>query len=429
MSLSPSPAPSLQRVHHLLGQPADLQGHLDAHGPLNVARGRSSSWQHGLVASLEESGLTGRGGGAFPTSLKLAVSQAAGRGGIIIVNAMEGEPASSKDQLLLTRAPHLVLDGAQYLATLCGSDRVLICVPNGRAAVVAAVRHAMQERRAHRHARVREEIAHPPDRFIAGEESALANWIESARSAPVFRPDKGIALRIGKRPALVHNAETLAHVALIARYGPGPFRARGTAEEPGTCLVTLSGAVTHSGVVEVDRGTPLWDIAQRGQPIEPIQALLVGGYGGTWVGLGDFRTPYASIPLRTVGATAGVGVIVALGETSCGLAESARIARYLAGESSGQCGPCAFGLPAIADDLERLARGRSDDGLLARLGRRLRDVNGRGACRHPDGAVALVRSALSVFAADVAVHNRGAPCSSWRKPTVLRFPRPIGLGG
>jgi NADH:ubiquinone oxidoreductase subunit F (NADH-binding) len=429
MCPSPSPAPSLQRVHHLLGQPADLRGHLDAHGPLNVARGRSNSWQHSLVASLEESGLTGRGGGAFPTSVKVAVSQSGGHAGMVVVNAMEGEPASSKDRLLLTRAPHLVLDGAQYLATLCGSDRVVICVPEGRAAAVAAVRHAMQERRAHRYARVREEIALPPDRFIAGEESALANWIESARSAPVFRPDKGIPLRIGKRPALVHNAETLAHIALIARYGSGPFRARGMSEEPGTCLVTLSGAVTHSGVVEVDKGTPLWDIVQRGQPVEPVQALLVGGYGGTWVGYGHFRTPYASIPLRTIGATAGVGVIVALGETSCGLAESARIARYLAGESSGQCGPCAFGLPAIADDLARLAGGHCDHGLLARLDRRLGEVNGRGACRHPDGAVALVRSALSVFTADVAAHSRGAPCSSWRNPTVLRFPRPIGLGG
>jgi NADH:ubiquinone oxidoreductase subunit F (NADH-binding) len=429
MCPSPSPAPSLQRVHHLLGQPADLRGHLDAHGPLNVARGRSNSWQHGLVASLEESGLTGRGGGAFPTSVKLAVSQSGGPAGIVVVNAMEGEPASSKDRLLLTRAPHLVLDGAQYLATLCRSDRVVVCLPQSRVAAVDAVRHAMQERRAYRYARVREEIVLPPDRFIAGEESALANWIESARSAPVFRPDKGIPLRIGKRPALVHNAETLAHIALIARYGSGPFRARGMAEEPGTCLVTLSGSVTHSGVVEVDKGTPLWDIVQRGQPVEPVQALLVGGYGGTWVGPGHFRTPYASIPLRTIGATAGVGVIVALGETSCGLAESARIARYLAGESAGQCGPCAFGLPAIADDLTRLARGHSDHGLLARLERRLGEVNGRGACRHPDGAVALVRSALSVFAPDVAAHNRGAPCSAWREPTVLRFPRPIGLGG
>ena len=429
MSPSSTPAPPLQSVHHLLGQPSDLRGHLDAHGPLNVARGQSNSWQHSLVASLEESGLTGRGGGAFPTSMKLAVSRSGGRGGIVVVNAMEGEPASSKDQLLLTRAPHLVLDGAQYLATLCGSDRVVICVPSRRVAVAAAVRHAMQERRAHRYARVREEIVLPPDRFIAGEESALVNWIETARSAPVFRPDKGIPLRIGKRPALVHNTETLAHIALIARYGAAPFRARGMPEDPGTCLVTLSGAVTHSGVVEVDKGTPLWDIAERGRPVEPIQALLVGGYGGTWVGPEHFWTPYASIPLRAIGATAGVGVIVALGETSCGLAESARIARYLAGESAGQCGPCAFGLPAIADDLTRLVRGQGDHGLPSRLERRLRQVNGRGACRHPDGAVALVRSALSVFAADVAAHGRGDPCSSSRRPSVLPFPRPIGLGG
>ena len=131
-------------------------------------------------------------------------------------------------------------------------------------------------------------------------------------------------------------------------------------EEPGTCLVTISGAVAHPGVVEVDRGTPLWDIAMRSQPVEPVQALLVGGYGGTWVGPEHFGTPYASISLRTIGAAAGVGVIVVLGNASCGLAESARIARYLADQSAGQCGPCVFGLPAIADDLARLARGQGD---------------------------------------------------------------------
>ncbi len=429
MSPNPSTALPLRTVHHLLGQPSDLEGHLAAHGPLNVERGRNNSWQHDLVADLEESGLTGRGGGAFPASEKLALSRSAGHRGIVVVNAMEGEPASSKDQLLLSRSPHLVLDGAQYLAVLCGSDRVVVCVPNGRVVTSAAVRQAMEERRRRSYTMAREELVQPPDRFIAGEESALANWIESGRSAPVFRPDKGTPLRIKKRPALVHNAETLAHIALIARYGARPFLDRGMAEDPGTCLVTLSGSVTHSGVVEVDKGTPLWDIVQRSQPVEPIQALLVGGYGGTWVGPEHFGTPYASIPLRTIGATAGVGVIVALGETSCGLGESARIARYLAEQSSGQCGPCTFGLPAIADDLTRLARGHSDDGLLARLDHRLRQVNGRGACRHPDGAVALVRSALSIFAADVAVHGRGTPCPSWRNPTVLRFPQPVGSGG
>ena len=185
--------------------------------------------------------------------------------------------------------------------------------------------------------------------------------------------------------------------------------------------------MAHPGVVEVDRGTPLHDIAILSRPVEPAQALLVGGYGGAWVGPGDFATPYASLSLRTIGASAGVGVIVVLGPEACGVAESARIVRFLAGQNAGQCGPCVFGLPAVADDLARLARGQVDDGLMVRLHRRLGEVSGRGACRHPDGAVNLVRSALRVFAADVIAHEQGKPCAHALKPTVLRFPRPIAI--
>jgi len=398
-----------------------------AHGPLTVALGREAEWQDALATSLEQSGLAGRGGGGFPASIKLAVARAAGHGGTLLVNGMESEPASDKDKLLLTRAPHLVLDGAQYLAALCRATRIVVCIPAGRDGIAAVVSQAIAERSAASHARVSEVIVRPPDRFVAGEESALANFVDNGLALPVFRADKGNALRIQKRPALVHNAETLAHIALIARHGPGPFRARGTAEEPGTCLVTISGRVAQCGVVEVDRGTPLRDIASLSRPLEPAQALLVGGYGGAWVGPEHFATPYASLSLRTIGASAGVGIIVVLGEEACGVAESARIVRFLAGQSAGQCGPCVFGLPAIADDLAQLARGHVDAALMPRLLRRLGEVNGRGACRHPDGAVGLVRSALSVFAADVAAHRQGRPCAHAHKPTVLRFPQPIAI--
>jgi NADH:ubiquinone oxidoreductase subunit F (NADH-binding) len=418
-------APPVGKVHRLLGHPGNLTEHLDAHGPLNVAVSRNSTWQQGLVTSLEASGLTGRGGGSFPTSIKLELALAAGSRGTIVVNAMEGEPASEKDKLLLCRVPHLVLDGAQYLAALCRADRIVVCIPIGHDAVATAVRHAVAERSDHRHAPLAEEIVRPPDRFIAGEESALVNWIDTGRSLPVFRPDKGTPLRIGRRPALVHNTETLAHLALIARDGPGPFRNRGMTGEPGTSLITVSGDVAHPGVVEVDRGTPLWDIAKLSHPVEPVQALLVGGYGGAWVGPEHFATPYATSPLRRIGAAAGVGVIVVLGASSCGLTESARIARYLADQSARQCGPCMYGLPAVADDLAQLARGQGDGDSMARLHRRLGQMMGRGACRHPDGAVGLVRSALAVFATDIAGHSQGRTCPFWRSPTSLRFPRAV----
>jgi NADH:ubiquinone oxidoreductase subunit F (NADH-binding) len=422
-----SQAPPRSAVHHLLGHPIDLAGHILAHGQLEVETGHHDSWQRALTASLESSGLTGRGGGGFPSATKLALASSHGHGGTLVVNGMEGEPASDKDKVLLSRAPHLVLDGAQFLAAMCRARRIVVCIPVGRDGVAAAVLHAISERSAARYARLSEVVIRPPDRFVAGEESALVNWIESERALPVFRPNKGTPLRIGKRPALLHNAETLAHIALIARRGPEEFLARGMLEEPGTCLVTVSGAVAQPGVVEVDRGTPLWEIAMRSTPVEQAQALLVGGYGGSWVGPDHFDTPYASVSLRAIGASAGVGVIGVLGQNACGVAESAHIARYLADQSAGQCGPCVLGLPAIADDLALLARGQADGGLMARLQRRLGEVNGRGACGHPDGAVSLVRSALSVFGHDVSAHHRGEPCAHWRKPSSLPFPRLIAL--
>jgi NADH:ubiquinone oxidoreductase subunit F (NADH-binding) len=412
-------------VHHLIGQPTDLAGHIGANGPLSVFGGDETSWERDLTNSLQASGLTGRGGGGFPSSIKLALASSHGRGGVVVVNGMEGEPASDKDKLLLTQMPHLVLDGAQFLAAVCRSSRIVVCVPVGRHGVAAAVEHAIGERSAARYSRVTEELDRPPDRFVAGEESSLTNWLESGRSLPVFRPDKGTSLRIGKQRVLVHNAETLAHIALIARRGPQPFLARGIDEEPGTCLITISGAVVQPGVVEIDRGTPLWHIALRSSPVEGVQALLVGGYGGTWVGPEDFDTPYSSGSLRAIGAVAGVGVLVVLGASGCGVAETARIARYLAGQSSGQCGPCVFGLAAITEDLDRLAAGNVDRDIVERLQRRLSEVNGRGACRHPDGAVSMVRSGLNVFHEDVAAHARGLPCDYRNQPTVLRLPARI----
>jgi NADH:ubiquinone oxidoreductase subunit F (NADH-binding) len=414
--------------YRILGHPTDLSGHVAALGPVPLPNKAPRTWREDFVSVLEASGLPGRGGGGFPAAIKLAVAHGAGGRGVVVVNGMEGEPASDKDKLLLIRSPHLVLDGAQLMAAAAGAREVTVCVPEGRDHVAAAVATAMSERANTEHAPTPETLVRPPDRFVAGEESALAAWLESGASLPAFRPDKGMALRIGRQAALLHNAETLAHVAMIARSGPDAFRAHGLVEDPGTCLVTISGAVENPGVVEVDRGTPVIDIARRATPRQTPQALLVGGYGGAWVAPEHFATPYASLSLRAVGSSAGVGVVVVLGPDACGLAESARIAHYLAGQSAGQCGPCVYGLPAIADDLARLARGRVDVALTARLDRRLQEVNGRGACRHPDGAVQLVRSALSVFAADVRVHADGAPCAHADRPTQLRFPSLLGTG-
>jgi NADH:ubiquinone oxidoreductase subunit F (NADH-binding) len=185
-------------------------------------------------------------------------------------------------------------------------------------------------------------------------------------------------------------------------------------------LVTVLGAVRNPCVQEICIGTPLGDALElAGGSTAPLAALLVGGYFGSWVPAAAAPAPLSIAGLAGLGASAGAGVIAALPATACGLAETARVTRYLAGESAGQCGPCVFGLAAIAGQLERIADGRSSD--LTLLQRWLGQADGRGACSHPDGAVRLVRSALRVFAGELDRHARGW-CSGTRTTPVLPVP-------
>jgi len=404
----------------------DLRSHLAWHGAPPLPRPGDATWPERFAATIERSGLSGRGGASFPSAVKLEQVRSARRGGSVVVNAMEGEPASAKDKVLLSYVPHLVLDGAELAACALGATQIVVCVAPEHPDIAAAVRRAVAERVPSALAPVAVEVRCPPGRYVAGEESALVSWLNGGPGAPSWRPDKRNPLMIGRGPALVHNAETLAHMALIARYGPASFRAAGAPDAPGTSLVTVSGGVDHPGVYEVALGTTLGAIVDQARPTSGVAAVLTGGFGGAWVGAGALGTPYAPAPMAAAGGVVGAGVLVVLTRRACGIAETARVAHYMAGQSTGQCGPCVFGLPAVAEDLERLAAGCDDPGATARLGRRVATVDGRGACRHPDGVARMVRSAMAVFARDAALHGAGQPCAFRDEPSVL--PAILGSG-
>ena len=152
---------------------------------------------------------------------------------------------------------------------------------------------------------------------------------------------------------------------------PDPFGPAGWPKNPGRCLVTISGAVAHPGVVEVDRGTSSWDIAMRSRPVEPAQALLVGGYGGAWVGPEHFGTPYASMSLRTIGAMAGVGVIVVLGERPAAWPNPHGSPATWPTRAQVSAVRVSTGSPPSLTISSRLTRGQGDDDSVARLHRRL----------------------------------------------------------
>ncbi len=374
----------------------------------------------GSAGRSRESGLLGRGGAGFPAWAKWAALRRSDRPPVVVVNGIEGEPASAKDRVLLTHAPHLALDGAEVAASVMGAREIVFCVADPVAA--HSVEAAIEERRRARMSRHRVRVRRPPGRYVTGEESALVAWLQTGAALPVMRADKSVPLTVGRRPAVVHNVETLSQLALIARHGPAWFRSQGTPEAPGSTLVTASGAVRRPGVLEIALGTPVIDILNGAGLTGPLSAVLVGGYGGAWLAPSRLDTPYAPGPLAALGTTHGVGVLIALPRGSCGIAETARVARYMAGQSAGQCGPCVFGLPAIADDMEQLWSGRADASVMDRIRHRAVEVDGRGACRHPDGVARLVRSSLNVFAEDARAHADGRPCVGAGAPTVLTLP-------
>jgi NADH:ubiquinone oxidoreductase subunit F (NADH-binding) len=232
---------------------------------------------------------------------------------------------------------------------------------------------------------------------------------------------------VGGRQTLVQNVETLANLALIARRGAEWYRGVGTSAEPGTALVTVGGIVRTPGVLEVPFGTRLGELFARcGGLSEPAQAYLVGGYFGGWVAP-DEELRLSEGSLSPAGGSLGARIVIPLGVGSCGVAETARVVSYMAGQSAEQCGPCVFGLRALADRLDSVAGCRPDAiEAYARLQSLHDQIARRGACAHPDGVLRFAATATRVFADEFQAHLMGHCTAHSQRPTL---PTPDLQGG
>ncbi|MBU4336856.1 MAG: hypothetical protein KJ548_09800 [Actinobacteria bacterium] len=354
-----------------------------------------------LIDVVERAGLVGHGGAHVPAAIKWRAA-ATGRGPLTVVaDAAESEPVAAKDGTLLRQRPHLVLDGLLLTAQALGADRAVVWVHGDDDGGRRSLRTALAERR-WADAGPQVEIIDGPVHYLAGEASAITRGVHGGVALPTVRR----RTRDPRAPrTLVHNVETLARVALAAR-GHAPTSTR---------LLSVLGG--RRAVVEVERATTFTELLTGlGWSTRP-QAVLLGGYGGLWAPwhrLADL--PIDEAALRAEGLTLGAGVVIPLAADVCGLGATADLVRYLASMSARQCGPCVFGLPALADSVNALVDGRGavehllDDAAL---------VEGRGACHHPDGATRLVASAVATFEADVIAHADGQPCGA---PTRLAFP-------
>ncbi|MEU4212273.1 NADH-ubiquinone oxidoreductase-F iron-sulfur binding region domain-containing protein [Streptomyces sp. NPDC026206] len=404
-------------------------GRLDRRAHLAVHGSAPRLAEDELTRLAQAVALRGRGGAGFPFARKLAaVGRAARRRGVgaaVVINGCEGEPACRKDAVLIERAPHLVLDGALLAAEALGARTLVVGVT--QPGTEASVREALAERGlADRRGRaVRARVVRLPERMVSGESSALLRAADGGPALPPGRHPRACEQGLGGLPTLLSNTETFAQLALAARLGAARYATTGTPAEPGTILLTVSGAVPGPRVVEAPGGVALrYVLTQCGAGPAP-QGVLVGGYHGAWL---DAQTAAGAVlsrdALAACGASLGAGAVLPLPEDTCPLGEAVRVAHWLAAESAGQCGPCRLGLPSLAGALADVVAG-GGRGALEAVREAAGAVRGRGACGHPDGAARFVLSALTAFTDDLAAHVLGSGCG---RRTAGMLPLPTASG-
>ncbi|MFG2875611.1 NADH-ubiquinone oxidoreductase-F iron-sulfur binding region domain-containing protein [Streptomyces sp. NPDC048337] len=376
----------------------DRSAHLAVHGTLPRYRPDE------LVGLADDIDLRGRGGAGFPFARKLRAVTRSARGRdaptAVVVNGSEGEPSCLKDTALLLHVPHLVLDGALLAAAALSAEDVVVAVT--RADVEQSVRDAVAERGP---AGRRVRVTRLPERFVTGEGTALVGGLNGGAALPSGQRVRTSERGLGGVPTLLSNTETYAQLAVAARLGAPEYRGTGLPAEPGTVLLTVAG----STVVETPTGASLAYVLEL-CGTDPGQGVLVGGYHGRWLDAGSARSAQVSRQsLAAFGAVLGAGAVLPLPEDTCPAGEVARVTRWMAKESAGQCGPCVRGLPALADVLEEAVRGGGRVALEA-VEERLKGVRGRGACSHPDGTSHFVASALAAFPDEFHDHALGSGC-------------------
>jgi hypothetical protein len=227
-------------VNKLLAGPPHTAGaesaasHIGRHGPLPAAGSH-------FIDTLVQSRIAGRGGAGFAAGAKWRAVATHSRGNaVILVNGAEGEPQSQKDRLLMSTRPHLILDGAFIAARVLRARRVMLYIGDRHTAARNSMLRALAERPASERALVSAHTA--PSRYVAGAESAAIHLINEGVATPTTMPPYPFERGVDGMPTLVQNVETLAQVALLARYGA----------PSGTSLVTVAGAVAKKGVLEVN---------------------------------------------------------------------------------------------------------------------------------------------------------------------------------
>jgi bidirectional [NiFe] hydrogenase diaphorase subunit len=342
------------------------------------------------------------------------VAKTPGKQKYVVCNADEGDPGAFMDRAVLESDPHRVLEGMAIAAYAVGADRGYIyvraeyplAVQRLRTAVRQANRWGMLGRRiGDTDFQFDVELRLGGGAFVCGEETALLASIQGQRGTPRVRPPYPAETGLWGAPTLINNVETLAAIPAILREGGDWFAAIGTERSRGTKVFALSGAVAHTGLVEVPMGTSLRTVVVTmggGVPggegaAGGVKAVQTGGPSGGCIPAALLDTPVEYESLTALGSMMGSGGMVVIGEHTAMPEVARHFMRFSVSESCGKCVPCRAGTVQLAQLLDRFVERRASPADLEHLEQLCRMVRATSLCGLGQAAPNPVLSTLRHF--------------------------------
>lgn len=398
--------------------PLDIYQYIAAGGYRALHRALREMTPADALQQVNESGLRGRGGAAFPTATKwrfLAGNPSTDK--YVLCNCEEGDPGAFNDKAILESDPHTLVEGVILAGYATGAGKGYIFIRHGHDGPIDRCRAAVQQAQElgllgddilGSGFSFRLEVALTGDSYVAGEESALMEAIEGKRAMPRFRPPFPAQAGLFGQPTNINNVKTLAYVPEIVSKGGAWFAGIGHDRSTGTAILCLSGALNYTGMMEVPLGMNLKDVLYQAaggiRGGKQLKLLQTGGPLGGVLGADNVDVVLDFEVLRNAGAILGSGGIIAADEDTCVVDLTRSLVAFCQYESCGKCFPCRMGMSHLLEVLERICdlQGEPEDlDLMRRTGE---NMQAGSLCGHGQLGFNPVASALRYFPAEFEAH-------------------------
>ena len=404
--------------------PENIEEYIAKDGYAALAKAITEMTPQGVIDTMKESGLRGRGGGGFPTGNKwqFAANSVSDKK-YVVCNGDEGDPGAFMDRSILEGDPHAVIEAMAIAGYAIGADEGFVYVRAEYPIAVRRLQKAIDQAREYgllgknifgTGFNFDMSIRLGAGAFVCGEETALLTSIEGKRGEPRPRPPFPAVKGLFGQPTIINNVETYANVPQIILNGVEWFTSMGTEKSKGTKVFALGGKITNTGLVEVPMGTTLRTVIEEiggGIPGgKKFKAAQTGGPSGGCIPASLIDTPIDYDNLIAIGSMMGSGGLIVMDETDCMVDIAKFFLEFTVDESCGKCTPCRTGTMRLLELLEKITSGNGEMADIERLEELCDYIKSASLCGLGQTAPNPVLSTLRYFRDEYVAHVKDKKC-------------------